>query len=275
MWGRKTWQVSQKNIGLRKKHGGIELQDLHHFIESKKLKWVIRIHFSNLSKWNAIGKKYFQSCDKLYDMENFLLRCSSFNGMVLNVPIFYRVCLNVWCKIQANAEVVSISDILSQNIFGNCNISKNQHAIFYSHWSKSGLKQIKDLWNIDRSTWKTGAEICNKLISKRNWIAEYQKLKECIPLKWKYILCDNLDHTTTKTDNLRNTKNIHVDFLNVQMNGVNVNYKKIRQKELYYLCLYPCKQPVCVESWKTTLQEDLCIDDIFINLKHALYNKKS
>ena len=274
LWGKKTWQVAQTNVGLKNKHGGIELQDLHHFIESKKLKWVIRIHFSNLRKWNALGKHYFQSCDKLYQIEYFLLQCSSFKGIDLHVPSFYKTCLDVWCKIQSNVKVVSKSDILSQNLFGNCNISKNQHAIFYSHWSRSGIKHIKYLWDHGRNKWKTGAEICNRLIVKRNWIAEYQKLKDCIPLEWKYKLCDEFV-TITKDDYLLTIENIHVDHLNVHMNGVNVDYKKIRQKELYYLCLYPCKKPICIESWKAILQEPLCIEDVFNILKHPLYNKKS
>ena len=56
----KHGEFPQKAVALRKIHGRFEIPDLESFIISKKIKWVMRIHFSAPERWNMLGKKYFK-----------------------------------------------------------------------------------------------------------------------------------------------------------------------------------------------------------------------
>ena len=46
LWKGKSWRISQTNLAMRKVHGGLELDN---FFESKKIKWVVNLHFSPFS----------------------------------------------------------------------------------------------------------------------------------------------------------------------------------------------------------------------------------
>ena len=71
LWNGKTWRISQKNLGLNYNDGGIKLADLDNFVECKKLKWIVKIHFSDMSTWNAYGKYCIKSQDSRYSVDNF------------------------------------------------------------------------------------------------------------------------------------------------------------------------------------------------------------
>ena len=73
LWNSKCWKISQTNLALRKCHGGIELPDLDNFIKCKRIKWIIRIHFSKISVWNTYGKYCLSKYDAKYGIKNFLM----------------------------------------------------------------------------------------------------------------------------------------------------------------------------------------------------------
>ena len=121
LWNGKTWRVSQKSLALKRCHGGIELPDLDNYIDCKKLKWLLKIHFSETSSWNTLGKYYLQSCDTISEVDNFILNCTSMKGFNVNIPDFYKVCLDTWFKTNSKFPITREA-ILNQNIFGNKHI---------------------------------------------------------------------------------------------------------------------------------------------------------
>ena len=83
MWGGNTWRVSKQTCALRRTHGGLELPDIENLIRSKKIQWIMRIHFSENKKWNTIGKEMLSRYDSNYGQKHFLLNCSNLIGINL------------------------------------------------------------------------------------------------------------------------------------------------------------------------------------------------
>ena len=139
LWNGKKWKISQKTIALRKEHGGIELQDLDNLIVCKKIKWLLKIHFSESSMWNTYGKYCLGRLDRMYDVKDFLMNCTNTSGLNSSLPKFYEVCLEAWQCIQRKNEVTKRDQILEQNLFGNHNITQNKQSLFLSNWAESGI----------------------------------------------------------------------------------------------------------------------------------------
>ena len=127
----KTWRISQTNLGLSKSHGGILLKDLDNYIESKRLKWIIKIHFSPVSKWNTLGKHFLKCLDETYEIENFILQCTNLKGVESRIPNFYKICIKTWSEcLHKQSQVTTKNDVLKQNIFGNREIICKKQSIF-------------------------------------------------------------------------------------------------------------------------------------------------
>ena len=273
LWGGKTWHISQQNLGLKKTHGGLELQDIDNFILCKKLKWITKIHFSDLSKWNAYGKYCLQKYDVKFNCNNFLLQCSNLQGLSVNIPAFYKTCLDSWSNVLKKEIVTNKEEVLNQNLFGNMHIAKQQKAIFYPHWAQSNFVKIKDIWNVNSNSWENGLTIFNKLTKKCNWIAEYNKIKQYIPHAWKQILLGKEIYDECKM--LHNSSIVKLNHVEILRNNEAIELKQIKQKDLYYLCLYPVNIPKCVENWSRVFHQNLTVQDIFTDYNHTFYNRKS
>ena len=169
--------------------------------------------------------------DAKYGVENFLLKCTSVNGLQLHnvFSTFFSVCIDAWCKLKAKNVIKTREDILCQNIFGNVNIVTNQNqSIFFSNWTKSGFVTLRDMWDEERKKWVQGNKIYNQLDMKRNWIAEYTKIKLCIPEKWKNVLKANSD-MQNDADLIQNT-DFYLAHDEIRINENQIYYKKIKQK---------------------------------------------
>jgi hypothetical protein len=188
LWG-KTWRIAQATMSLYKEHGGIELPDLDAFIKSRKIMWILKIQHSKIENWNCLGKKYFQSLDREFNTEHFLLQCSSLSGMTFkDIPPFYQSCLLAWAENISKNEITNRETILQQNIFGNCNLLHQGKPLFFKKWAKSNFVTIRDIWNEEDNTFLKGVQIYEQLSTKTNWISEYAIIKQSIPSKWKGVL---------------------------------------------------------------------------------------
>ena len=75
LWDGKTWKISQKTLALKKEDGGLEFSDIHTLNEAKKVHWILKIHFSEMQKWNIIGKHYLENLDLDFGQQDFFLLC--------------------------------------------------------------------------------------------------------------------------------------------------------------------------------------------------------
>ena len=271
LWNGKTWRISQKSLALKRCHGGIELPDLDNYIECKKLKWLLRIHFNEASTWNTLGKYYLHAYDTISEVDNFIMNCTSIKSLNVNIPIFYKTCLDTWFKITSKSPTTQEA-ILSQNIFGNKNIVFKNNPIFYFHWTRSQISTIRDIWDDNMNDWKEGNVIFNQLNVKRNWISEYNKIKSCIPQNWKQILRDA--HDGERQAKLTNPRELFLSPQFIMINEEEVDFQKLKQKDLFLACLYPTEHPKCIGVWNQIMDDELNINDVFLKMNVNLLNRK-
>ena len=81
IWDGKVNQVDRKVCCLDVKKGGMGMVNLDSWIESKYIKSLYSILHKPLSSWNAIGKFWLKKCDKKFEDELFLCKCSDLSGL--------------------------------------------------------------------------------------------------------------------------------------------------------------------------------------------------
>ena len=165
------------------------------------------------------------------------------------------------------------NDILNQNIFGNSHIAKDGRSLFYPHWSRSNFVKIKDVWNTENVTWKEGNVIYNNIRCKNNWISEFTKIKAYIPYEWKQLLKGEPVGDETKQI-LQNTKPLKLSFESIQLNKNEIFYKNVKQKDIFFTCLYPTAPPTCVNTWSIVFGTELKINDVFVQMNCNIHNRK-
>ena len=273
LWQGKTWRISQTSLALKREHGGIELPELENFVKCKKVKWLVKIYFSKVSVWNCIGKHYIHVLDGKSGVVNFLLKCTSIKGLNIDIPKFYLACLNAWFILQSKKDFLEKREILNQNIFGNQNISCKNKPLFMFNWTKSNIVKINDIWDENINDWTQSETLFEVLSDRRNFILEYNKIKLSIPREWKYLL----RNAQTEQDRqlLYNPRAVMIDCDGILINGKNINYTKLKQKDIYFACLYPIKAPTCLESWNNILNEQYTIVDIFKKVNRKIIDRKA
>ncbi len=107
-----------------------------------------------------------------------LLQCSNLTDIDIQLPEFYKTCLNAWSQLLRKNNIEGVGGILDQNLFGNHMVAIKNKPLYLKHWSSSKICKIKDIWNKETHVWKSGTEIYTQLNNKRNWIAEYNKIKK-------------------------------------------------------------------------------------------------
>ena len=237
LWGGKTWRISQKTLAMKKCHGGLELPDLDTFIECKKVRWILKIHFSDVSVWNCIGKYYMQVQDVNSGINNFILQCTSLKGLNVHIPAFYNTCLEAWFKITSKSFSLSKESILNQNLFGNNKIGYKNNPLFLFNWTKGNVLKIKHIWDENINDWKDYASVVNMLNNRNNCVLEYNRIKLCIPPEWKQLL-RNVPVNEQRHAMVENPKKIFISSDNISINGRIINYKKNKQKYIFSACLY-------------------------------------
>ena len=115
--------------------------------------------------------------------------------------------------------------------------------------------------------------ILNNLRQKQNWISEFNKLKDLIPSNWKDLL---RNHAPTKNDDkVEFSKNVLISHSGIKVNDEEIQMKKLKQKDIYNVCLYPVTPPICMHKWREYFQCNLEFESLFKEKRHALYNRKS
>jgi exodeoxyribonuclease III len=274
IWG-KTWRVAQATMSLYREHGGIELPDLDSLIKSKKILWILKIHYSKINNWNCLGKQILQSLDTDFNTDNFLLQCSSLKGLSMrNVPQFYQTCLLSWSENVRKGDIINRDMILQQNIFGNAHLLHQGKPLFFKYWARSNIKKLGDIWKVQENVWVTGTDIFKQLTIKANWISEYSKIKNAVPNKWKEVLKREQDTVQVTEKLLQNLKTIVLSHETISINDKIIPIAKLKMKEIYFHCLYPIKHPKCEEKWEMILHEHFEWPEIYKSMQQSVQGRK-
>ena len=105
---------------------------------------------------------------------------------------------------QSKTKIHDIKSILDENIFGNSNIIFSHAPLRFESFSKSGFKNIKDIWDSAHKTFHSEIYICNRLADETNWRIYYNRIKSRIPKNWVEKL--ELNATHAKVTNSLNVK---------------------------------------------------------------------
>ena len=255
IWDNKTNRIERNVCCLEKNKGGIGMWNLDMFIKTKQINTIYKLINSPDETWNIIGKWWLKKLDNVYCDSYFLCKCSNIEGLNINfLPDFYQKAIRAWSQFVGNFQSDSHEDLLNQNLFGNKNILRGQKPIFHKSFAQSGIKQIKDVICENLQTLKPDIEIYDKLIDKRNWIAEWSIIKSSVKditsmdnqenaLKFKMI---NMEFINTKGKKLEKIKVTHVKHTmllekkpNVQLKW-NLEYEKDFNWNLLWSNLHKC-----------------------------------
>ena len=274
LWGGKLWKVGQKNMAIKKQHGGLEIPDIETFIDSRKIKWILRIRYSERNRWNILGKKYLQIFDRKFARNFFILSCSSLKGLdISKLPKFYKNCIMAWSKAATKHTVKTKQDVLQENLFGNHHLMYSGKPLFLHHWSCVGFQKISDIWNEVEKNWLSSNTIFQRLEDKRNWMAELTKLKHLIPREWFNILQDHEIHNEDDPF-LQNPRPLQLTEDKIVLNKSEIEFKNLKTKDIYFHCLYPIKIPKFIEAWERKLQLEIDWEKMFRILNSSIQGNK-
>ena len=141
------------------------------------------------------------------------------------------------------------------------------------HWAKSGIKNVRDIWDVENGCWKNRQFIFNTLTTKRNYLAEYEKIKSAIPVAWKHLLRTRILNRQDK-GMLYNIKTIQLSDQIICINDKEIPLIRLKTKEIYYHSLYPQKLPNCVAAWTQFFGYEIDWGQICKVINYSIQNRK-
>ncbi|WAR01916.1 YTX2-like protein, partial [Mya arenaria] len=103
-------------------------------------------------------------------------------GFIKNkIPKYYLEGMESWGKFLQTFTAITTDEVLNTPLFGNHIIKFKSKPLFIANFSKSGIKRIKDVWDLTKSDYVSTENLLSKLKSKQNWIAEWTMIKKSIP----------------------------------------------------------------------------------------------
>ncbi|MCP3888194.1 MAG: zinc-binding domain-containing protein, partial [Desulfobulbaceae bacterium] len=126
--------------------------------------------------------------------------------------------------------------------------NKNK-ALFFPHWSKTNFKTIKDIWEVNQQRFISGQIVFNQLTKKINWITEFEIIKKSIPKPWILLLKNNIPEKI-KLEKIEDSTKLSISHNRIFKNGIEIEPIKLKTKDIYFHCLYPCEYPKYINVWK-------------------------
>ena len=270
VWDGKTNQISRNVSCLPSEKGGMGMVNLRNFIKAKQVKCMYSLINTETDKWNAIGKFWLTAFDEKFDTDFFLCKCSEFRGIgPFKMSKYYVNLLNSWSDFQNTYIYNSKEDLLNENIFGNRKLKFNGHALFLANFSKSGIKKVKDIWDENAKSFKHTLDIFNKLIDKRNWIAEYSRIKASFkPDHLTLLKADNIDPPRLGSPFL-----VEDSLHFVNRKGI-IQPKKLSLKNIQYFWR-DNTVPNCQLKWNLYFETELQWENIWKNVYNNFSDRKS
>ena len=258
LWNNKNEKIKRNTLIGSKFCGGIDMIDISSYITSLKIKWVKAFINKPKANWAVIPKTLFHN----YGPDFLIFRTNLHNIKLVetkHLTDFYKDLLQTWIQFKNtfdNKRPTTFSEIRKEIIWNNKYIKNRGKSLCFKSWIKSGIIFINDI--IDKSGIMKDDIILNKLICKKNWIAEVSLIKKSIPADWKQILhCEASNQTKIKT-----TLDIMIQ---------NQNLSNISNKTIYnHLVSKKFSKPFIHQYWETKLNKSIQWKQfyIFLNSLH-------
>jgi len=266
LWKKKTPLVNRESVCLAKSLGGLNMLDLDNYIRIKHIHWIDNIVTSEPQEWNITAKHWLKQWDERANTEYFITTITSLEPFDINsIAEFYREALKSWVSLRQCRKLEKREDILKEDLFANNMMNMNRNSpVFYS-WLKSGLRQVRDIWDQTNKIWKTERQILEKLNDKRNWMGQILTIKSIIPAKWKQLLKGEIDDINTGVSTKKylvisdlgemTLRSKHVKDPNIPRDKL---LKKCTNIELNELLQRNYTRPKCIKHWEGELNQ--CIN---------------
>lgn len=247
LWSGKNYKIKRNVCYLPRNQGGLGLADLETVIKAKRIKWIIRaLSNQDGQNWAKLIENYIRCLDNKFGVDFFTLKVTDSSDLVgaSEIPPFYKECITNFQELLDKGGEPHKHDI----IWCNKAHTFQGKPLTFSHWSRSGIVTINDLYT---NNTLNSAQIANKVHPKSGFIFEFSKIKKAF------------SQTQQRTPNVNIVRWGRQEILDQPFNVPGITEKKslkeLTAKEIYNILLL--SKPVEIRSKEYWLQK-LGLEDI-------------
>ena len=220
IWDNKRAKIKHITLIGNYAEGGLKDIDIKTKIDALHLSWVNRLYDGNFHPWKLIPTFLFKKlsqCSSTIFYPNFDVNSSHF----LSFPVFYKNIIAKWISF-SRSEPITVSSILSESIWHNCNIRIGNCVIRPAFFNMNQPLFFSNLFDangnfISWAHFRDKYSINNKLYFR--WL----QLKSCLPRSW----------VNTISTNLRNFYNLCNFEPHVNFNARIITLDKLKSRAIY------------------------------------------
>lgn len=239
-----------------KQFGGLNLYNTTELKNALNVKMMYKIIHSEEQDWNAIGKFNLKVLDDIYQHNYFLCTVSSLEtfGIDRKLTKSYATMIRSWSNFLRCFEPNTCNEILDVSLFGNHMITFNNRSLLFTSFLKSKLFKLSDVWDAEKRDFISETMLLRKLKNTSNWIAQWSKLKTCIPKHFIRAL---------KQEHMESDKQLATTMLNtlfLKNHGKIIHANQLKSKEIVKIFNYKSKKMQLNSELKWNEKLNLCVD---------------
>ena len=122
IWGGRKPKIKHSSLIGEYKDGGLRDVDILSSFKSLKVSWIRRLFDDNFHPWKLFAEHFLRPIGGKYIFHENLKIAKRVDGLVKELPEFYRNLLSVWAQnlhIFITSEINHPTDILKQQLFNN------------------------------------------------------------------------------------------------------------------------------------------------------------
>ena len=178
LWAGKNIKIKRNIAFLPRDIGGLNIVNVEILIKTKRIMWVIRALKEQTGQtWAKLVENYLRCLDNKFKISFFTLKVSDSRDLTkkAKIPRFYKECIHHFQLMNSIALQNSFQDEI---IWCNRNRKFRNKPLTISHWAKSGIKQIGDLYTEGSIQ---GDNLKARLTHKAAFFFEISKIKQVFP----------------------------------------------------------------------------------------------
>ena len=229
LWPKKV-HVKEKTIIAPVEYGGLRMPNFEYKVKACKVTWIKRLQqrkmFAHFAKVFGLPLEFEEMCLLNYDAK-YLQSYSS--------P-FYRQVLQSWYELKHLNPCSNSSDVRSQIIWYNKDITVDYKTVFIDSLYKKNLRYINDI--VDVRGHFLNLDTLNVRYNCNINVMLYNSIKDAIPRQWRLLLKDS------------SPVNICMD-LKVKVGNSQKKIQDISSKECYWTFINSrIEPPTAVKKWE-------------------------
>ena len=183
IWGGRKPKIKHSSLIGEYKDGGLRDVDILSSFKSLKVSWIRRLSDDRFHPWKLFAEHFLRPIGRKYIFHENLKIAKSVDGLVKELPEFYRNLLSVWAQnshIFITSEINHPTDVLKQQLFNNKFVLKKKDALFDKDFYTRSLCKVGDLYS-DDSQLKPWAYIREEFNLEPGHFLHWFSIVQCIP----------------------------------------------------------------------------------------------